>query len=249
MVQVQEQDFFGGAMRGVVPQRWLDASDVREIPDHQEVWLSPETLSTQIVEINQRVSKEEALSTFSTLSHQQPALAAGSGSAAHATAETVDQAAALYHLHDLCDEGDALQIVTPPQRVTPTRLVAAAPSGSTISAYKGVVTYITATKRGGSVPGASDHGTVSSVSDSAVAGATLSGETSDLPPTTKVTCHYLLMRLGAQETDLVVFFNVPHEEFDKSGNPRGLSKEEAIAEDTISALVEKFEIRDWELFV
>lgn len=201
------------------------------------------------MEINQRVSKQDALSTFSTLSHQQPALAAGSGSAANATAETVDQAAALYHLHDLCDEGDALQIVTPPRRVQPIRLVAGAPSGSTISAYKGVVTFVTAAKRGGRVPGTSDHGTASSVSDSAVAGATLSGETSDLPSTSKVTCHYLLLRLEAQETDLVVFFNVPHEEFDKSGDPRGLSKEEAVAEEMISALVEKFEIRDWALFV
>lgn len=224
-------------------------SDVREIPDHQEVFLSPETLSTQIIEINQRVSKEDALSTFSTLSHQQPTLAAGSGAAATASVETVDQAAALYHLHDLCDEGDALQVVTPPQRVNPARLAAGAPPGSTINAYKGVVTFVTPVKRGGRALGAGDHGTASSVSDAAVAGATISGETSDLPPMSKVTCHYLLVRLEAQETDLLVLFNVPHEEFDKSGDPRGLSKEEVIAEETMSVLAEKFEIREWGLFV
>jgi len=65
----------------------------------------------------------------------------------------------------------------------------------------------------------------------------------------KLTCHYLLVRLAAQETDLLVFFNVPHEEFIKNGDQRGLSAEEAVAKDTIDALIAKLEICDWGLFV
>ncbi|KAJ5125380.1 hypothetical protein N7476_010278 [Penicillium atrosanguineum] len=243
MAQTVEQDFFGGAIRGIVPQRWIDASNLREIPDHQEIFLSPESLSNMIVEINQRVSKEDALSTFATLSHQHPALAAGSGSVSSATPESLDQAAALYHLHDLCDEGDAMQIVTPPQRVNSSRLGVSAPPGSVVSAYKGIVQFKTASRKRGA---RTADGSNASAVDSAVAGASVDGEAG---LTSKMTCHYLLVRLESQETDLLVFFNVPHEEFDKSGDVQGLSKEESVAEETVGVLAEKLEIRDWGLFV
>lgn len=34
-------DLFGGALRCSLPEGWLDASDARPVPDHQEVWLEP----------------------------------------------------------------------------------------------------------------------------------------------------------------------------------------------------------------
>ncbi|KAJ5679702.1 hypothetical protein N7462_007946 [Penicillium macrosclerotiorum] len=247
MAQVTEQEFFGGAIRGVVPQGWIDASTLREIPDHQELFLSPATLSNLIIEINQRVSQDNALGIFATYSHQHPTLAAGGGSASNVTSETVDKAAALYHLHDLCDEGDAMQVVTPPTRVTLTRLSDSASPGSPVTAYKGVVTFSSPSRqRGGHFPGSS-NGIPTAAADSAVAGATVNGTSGQAM--SKMTCHYLLMRLEAQDTDLLAFFNVPHEEFDRSGNPRGLSREEAIAEETIGGLANQLEIRDWGLFV
>jgi hypothetical protein len=57
------------------------------------------------------------------------------------------------------------------------------------------------------------------------------------------------VRLEPQATDLVVFLNVPHEEFDQSGDPRGLSKEEVVAEELVETLVQKLEVCDWGLFV
>ncbi|KAJ5086863.1 hypothetical protein NUU61_008170 [Penicillium alfredii] len=261
MAQFTEQDFFGGAIRGVVPQGWIDASTLREIPDHQELFLSPRTLSNLIIEVNQRVPQEEALSTFTNPTHQQQTPSAGSGSAASATPETVDQAAALYHLHDLCDEGDTLQVITPPQRVSMARL-STQPASSTsssssststsmpINAYKGVVSFTTPVRQrpgGGRVPAAVD-GSTASVPDSIVASAALNGDSVGIPQTSKLTCHYLLVRLEPQETDLLVFLNVPHEEFNKSGDPNELSGEEAAAEETLAALREKLEIRDWGLF-
>lgn len=186
------------------------------------------------------MSKEDALSTFATLNHQHPTLAAGS---ANANPETLDQAVALHHLHDLCDEGDAMQIVTQPQRVTPARLGASAPPGSAFSAYMGIVEYITSPRKRGS---RAADGINASAVDSAVSGASVDGEA---PLSSKLTCHYLLVRLERQETDLLAFFNVPHEEFDKSGDVRGLSREESVAEETMAALVEKLEIRDWGLFL
>ncbi|EPS33283.1 hypothetical protein PDE_08245 [Penicillium oxalicum 114-2] len=241
MSQVTMVDFFGGAIRGVVPQGWIDGSDLREVPDHQELFLSPSTLSTFIMEINQRVSREEALSTFATINHQHPSLStAGNGVATWTTPETVDQGAALHHLNDLCDEGDAMQIVTPPTRVVPARLSGPAPPGSSVTAYRGIVQFLTTGRR---------RGTIGAVTDSAVAGAAIDGPSSGGVQVSKVTCHYLLVRLEAQETDLVMFFNVPHEEFDKNGDAQGLSREEAVGENTVAALVDQLEIRDWSLFV
>ncbi|KAJ5732643.1 hypothetical protein N7493_004124 [Penicillium malachiteum] len=242
MSHVKEQDFFGGAIRGVVPQKWIDASNLREIPDHQELFLSPDTLSNMIIEINNRVSDKDALSTFTTLSQQQPSLAAGSGGAASATLQTIDQAAALYHLHDLCDNGDSMRVVLSPQRVTMNRLTSTAPPGSSINAYRGIVEFTTAVRqRGQDIPAAE--------SGAAVSGVSMNGGSSSAPATKNLTCHYLLIRLAAQDTDLLVFFNVPHEEFDKEGNAPGLSKEENFGEDLLKALEEQFEIRDWGLFV
>ncbi|CAP97707.1 Pc22g04190 [Penicillium rubens Wisconsin 54-1255] len=227
MPQFTEQEFFGGAIRGVVPQGWIDSSTLREVPDHQELWLSPTTLSNLIIEINQRVPQAEALSTFAALDHQQPTTAPGSGSAASATTETVDQAAALYHLHDLCDEGDTMQVIKSPARVE-VQLASSSPSPATIKAYRGVVSFTTPARGGG---------------------GRMNGVSSGLPQVSRLTCHFLLVRLEAQETDLLVFFNVPHEEFDKNGDPRGLSLEEVVAEETIGALVGRLQVCDWGLFV
>ncbi|KAJ5476544.1 Mog1/PsbPalpha/beta/alpha sandwich [Penicillium sp. IBT 31633x] len=248
MPQFTEQEFFGGAIRGVVPQGWIDASTLREVPDHQELWLSPSTLSNLIIEINQRVPQAEALSTLAILG-QQPTATPGSGSAASAAEETIDQAAALYHLHDLCDEGDTMQVVKPPQRVD-VHLASSSPApASSIKAHRGVVSFTTPARGAAARIPASAEGAAAGIAESALLGAQLNGEGSGLPQVSKLTCHFLLVRLEAQETDLLVFFNVPHEEFDKSGDPRGLSLEEVVGEETIETLVGKLEIRDWRLFV
>jgi hypothetical protein len=181
------------------------------VPDHQELFLSPTTLSTLIIEINQRVPQEEALSTLAKFS-RQPAAPSGSASSSQ-----VDHAAALYHLNDLCDEGDTMKVITSPQQVD-VQLASSSPSSVPIKAYRGAVTFTTPKK------------------DAERQLSTL-------------TCHYLLVRLAEQETDLLVFFNVPHEEFNNNGDPRGLSAEEALAKDTIDALIAKLEICDWGLFV
>ncbi|KAJ5777962.1 Mog1/PsbP alpha/beta/alpha sandwich [Penicillium odoratum] len=238
MSEVKEQDFFGGAIRGVVPQNWVDASNLREIPDHQELFLSRDTLSNLIIEINQRASQEEALSTLATLSQQQPSLLVGSGSATSATPETVDQAAALYHLHDLCEEGDSMHVVELPKRVTLGRLASNAPPGSSISAYRGIVEFK-------SVPRRRDQRVPAVEPGAAVAGVSMDSA----PATNSLTCHFLLVRLEAQETDLLTFFNVPHQEFDKGGDAGGLSKEESTAEDVMKSVEEKMQILDWGLFV
>lgn len=137
-----------------------------------------------------------------------------------------------------------MEMITPPHRVTLPRL-GTSPQGAVINAYRGVMCFTTSTNARGERL-REPVGTTGSVSDAAVGGATMNGETG---LTSKTTCHYLLVRLETQETDLLVLFNVPHGEFDKNGDARGLSREETVAEEAVGALVQSLEIRDWGLFV
>ncbi|KAL4955678.1 hypothetical protein BDW69DRAFT_193034 [Aspergillus filifer] len=221
----ESQDLYGGAIKATIPEGWLDASDLRQIPDHQELFLSPTTLSNLIFEINERVSEETALSALQSAPNKEVLETLGPNPGA--TPETVDKAAALYHLNDICDDdNDTLRIVAPPQQVSLQKLPKA-------RSYKGVAQMTSLTTRPGIAP--------------SVGGAP-AGSSTDGGFSASVTLHYLLVRLEEQETDVLVFFNTPHKEFDERGDPRGLAKEEELANSVIDALIEKLEIADWGLF-
>ncbi|KAE8408271.1 hypothetical protein BDV37DRAFT_239274 [Aspergillus pseudonomiae] len=220
MTTYTTRDFYGGAIKGLTPQNWVDASDVREIPSHQEVYLSPTTLTSQITEINQRVTDAETLAVdtlIPALQHQQL---------------DADAKAALYHVHDLCDEDDKLEIVAPPSRVVLGKF----PAGTV--GYRGVVRVTSPKGR---------RSTTGSGSGVGIGGA-VAGSSSEGGLTSTVTLWYLLVRLVEQETDLVVFVNVPREEFDKAGDLRALEAEERLADGLITAFVEGLEVVDWDLF-
>ncbi|KAH8435017.1 Ran GTPase-binding protein MOG1 [Aspergillus melleus] len=215
------QGFYGSAIEGVIPQGWIDSSTLREVPDHQEIFLSPKTLTSQIIEINQRVDTEDAL-TFHTPSPSAP-------SSTHPTADDTDKAAVLYHLHDLCDESDTLNVTTPPQSV-------ALPNLPQARAYKGVATLTSprTQRRGGQNPGS--------------AGGAVAGSSAEGSLTSTTSCYYLLVRLEEQETDVLVFVNVPREEFEAAGDTRGLAEEEKLAGGLVDELVGRLRIVDWDLF-
>ena len=52
--------FFGGAITATLPGHWLDASDARPVPDHQEVWLECDSDRSLIVELLERVECADA---------------------------------------------------------------------------------------------------------------------------------------------------------------------------------------------
>ncbi|KAL2811113.1 hypothetical protein BJX63DRAFT_444343 [Aspergillus granulosus] len=221
MASYTPKDLYGGAIKAVIPEGWLDASDLRQIPDHQELFLSPTTLSNLIIEINERVSGETALSSLQS----NPGVL---GPNAAANSETIDKAAVLYHLNDLRDgDADALRIVIPPQPVSLAKLPGA-------KAYKGLVVMTSPERVRSGVPTSIGGAAAGSSSDGALGSST--------------SLHYLLVRLEEQETDVLVFFNVPHKEFDAKGDPRGLANEEKLASETVEGLVEQLEIVDWGLF-
>ncbi|KAL2785186.1 putative Ran-interacting protein Mog1 [Aspergillus keveii] len=224
MASYTHKELYGGAINAVIPGGWLDASDLRQIPDHQELFLSPTTLSNLIIEINERVSEETALASLQ--SNPNPDIL---GRNPEASPETIDKAAALYHLNDIRDgDADRLRIVTPPQPVSLAKLPRA-------KAYKGLVVM---TSPGRTRPGAPA---------SSIGGAT-AGSSADGALGSSTSVHYLLVRLEEQETDILIFFNVPHKEFDEKGEPRRLAKEEELANETVNGLVGQLEIVDWGLF-
>ncbi|KAL4780246.1 hypothetical protein BJX76DRAFT_351143 [Aspergillus varians] len=225
MVTFKPQDLYGGAIRAVIPEGWLDATDLRQIPDHQELFLSTITLSNLIFEINERVSEQTALSALQSAQNQEVLDILGANPSA--TPETIDKAAALYHLNDVLDrESDILQIVTPPQQVSVQKLAGA-------KSYKGVAQM---------TPSAACSNVPPSIGGAAAGSSAHGGLVSS------VSVHYLLIRLKEQNTDILIFFNVPHKEFDERGDPRGLSKEEELASETIDGLIGRLEVMDWGLF-
>ncbi|KAL4811125.1 hypothetical protein BDV18DRAFT_128647 [Aspergillus unguis] len=222
MASLTPQGLYGGAIKAAIPVGWLDASDLRQIPDHQELFLSRTTLSNLIFEINERVSEETALASLQT-SPNSAALGSNPGT----TPESIDQAAALYHLNDIRDDdSDVLRIVTLPQQVSLQKLAAA-------RAYKGTVQMSSAPAHSGIPPSI---------------GGAVAGSSADGGLESTVSVHYLLVRLEEQATDILIFFNVPHKEFNEKGDSRGLSSEEELASKVIDGLVEKFEVVDWGLF-
>lgn len=119
-----------------------------------------------------------------------------------------------------------------------------------VRAYKGVASFTTPkTQRSGSGGGgrfpASVDGSAATTMQTG-SGSGIGG--TDTPQISRLTCHYLMVRLEKQETDLLVFVNVPHDEFDAQGNPRGLSREEEVASGLIDRMVEVLEVKSWGLF-
>ncbi|KAL4920317.1 hypothetical protein BDW62DRAFT_199040 [Aspergillus aurantiobrunneus] len=225
MAKIISRDLYAGAIKAIIPDGWLDASDLRQIPDHQELFLSPITLSNLIIEINARVSEEAALPALQSTQDREGLDILGSNPGA--TPQTVDKAAALYHLNDICDDsGDILRIVAPPQQVSVQKLPHA-------RSYKGVAQMTPSVVRSGVPPSI---------------GGAAAGSSADWGLASSVSVHYLFVRLEEQGTDVLVFFNVPHKEFDERGDPRGLSREEELASRVIDGLVEGLEVVDWGLF-
>ncbi|TFK55253.1 Mog1p/PsbP-like protein, partial [Heliocybe sulcata] len=71
------RELFGGAITVTLPSRVIDASDLREVPDNQEVFLYPDSSVSIIVDVLQRVDSEDnneaARLHFANLAHDNDA--------------------------------------------------------------------------------------------------------------------------------------------------------------------------------
>jgi hypothetical protein len=89
MPNLTPTSLYGGAILCPLPSSFIDSSTLREVPSHQEVFLSPTTLTSIIIEINQ-----------------------------HETSTTSDIDAAIYHYRDVVDPADVVSNSTQPVAVT-----------------------------------------------------------------------------------------------------------------------------------
>ncbi|KAL8909314.1 MAG: hypothetical protein Q9207_000324 [Kuettlingeria erythrocarpa] len=74
-------ELFGGAITVALPDRYADVSNIREVPDHQEIYLDASGFNSIIVEIAERVSEP-----------------------------STDEEALKFHFHDIVDEHDTSSI-------------------------------------------------------------------------------------------------------------------------------------------
>ncbi|PYH84169.1 Mog1p/PsbP-like protein [Aspergillus uvarum CBS 121591] len=234
------QPLYGGAIQGIIPQGWIDASTLREIPDHQELYLSPTTLSSLIIELNQPVPNPVAQATL----HAHPLLLSGTSTQGGNAPdqETLNRAAALHHLLDICDPADTLAIIQPPTRVALDKFA------GDVAAYAGRVGFTSPLGGGrGSLQQQrpQQQRVVAGAPGAAGAGA---GSSAEQAGTTTTQCWFLLVRLVEQETDLLVLVNVPEKEFLERGDAEGLRREIEVGEGVVAELVRGLKIVEWGLF-
>jgi len=71
------KELFGGAITALLPANLIDASNLREVPDNQEVFLYPSSSISIVIEILERVSansdKDAAKFHFDSLAHDNAA--------------------------------------------------------------------------------------------------------------------------------------------------------------------------------
>ncbi|KAE8553665.1 hypothetical protein EYB25_005047 [Talaromyces marneffei] len=236
MAQIEERELFGGAITGAVPRGWIDGSTLREVPDHQEMFLSPTTLSNLIFEINEYVPHSSSGGLGAVTSGLDVELP----TSVHIDADSEDVAAAMYHIFDICDGDDTMDIIREPKRV-PLKKLTASPMGAKASAYAGLVTFTSPRKQ-------RREGGMQRLQNAVVEQNAASGSTPPPPDKSTNNCHFLLVRLPDQSTDLLAFVNVPQDEFLVQGNTAGLAQEEELAEKVIEKFTEVLEIKNWGLF-
>ena len=52
-------DLFGGAITANIPTSFADVSDIRQVPDHQEVWLDKNGFTSIVIDILERVDQPD----------------------------------------------------------------------------------------------------------------------------------------------------------------------------------------------
>lgn len=58
-IQLKQRELFGGAVTINIPENFVDVSDIRQVPDNQEVFIDPGSDLSLVIEILQRVEKED----------------------------------------------------------------------------------------------------------------------------------------------------------------------------------------------
>ncbi|KAF4973986.1 hypothetical protein F66182_17682, partial [Fusarium sp. NRRL 66182] len=176
-------------------------------------------LSNLIFEINEYVPRSSA----GGLNGVASGLDVEIPTAINIGADSEDVAAAMYHIFDICDDDDTMDVIREPRRVPLQKLTASSPLGSKASAYAGMVKFTTPRKQRRDVAGTQR---LAATTEQNAA----SGSTPPPPDRSTNNCHFLL------------------DEFLARGDSRLLAKEEELADEIIGKFAEVIDVKDWGLF-
>ncbi|KAI1612350.1 hypothetical protein EDD36DRAFT_235013 [Exophiala viscosa] len=235
------QELYGGTVAVELPINLIDSSDLRQIPDNQEVFLSPTTLTSVVFEINEYVEPSTTgfHPTTTTTTTTQPdgtttttTVTAVNG---NTSSREADAEAAKYHFTDVIAEPDTLADDLPePQNVT--------------MQHPSLVEFPASILSGNinSVDARRDRQQQHQPSQSQVAVQQASPSSSRGLLESIVHQMQLLVRLKDYDTDLCVRVNVPLKEIARDDGQ--IAAEVAFARDVLARVVATLEIRDFGLF-
>jgi len=219
--QVLPRELYGGAIVVALPSDSIDASDLRQIPDHQEVFLREKTLTSIIFEINEFQASETVGSAGPSVGHT-----AATNLPANSHVPPVDEAAATYHLQDLIVEPDYIS----PDGVETVTVKLPQTSVSDLPAYLSAATIITP-----------------EIDHSAKSTLPVGWQSDPVQKEYQTKTQQLLVRMKEHDTDFCVRINVPMKEFPHAQSEAALT-EVAVADRIMSNIIESLDIKDFGLF-
>ncbi|KAK5937603.1 hypothetical protein PMZ80_010223 [Knufia obscura] len=219
--QYSRRGLYGGAITVSLPADSIDGSDLRQIPDHQEVFLRQDTLTSIIFEINE-------YQTPATVDHANAISSTGSTNltTTNTSIPPSDSAAATYHLNDTIIEPDYLS----PDGIETTSIKLAQPSLTAFPVYLSAATIITP-----------------EIDHSAKSTLPVNWQSNPIQKEYQTKTQQLLIRMKEYGTDLCVRVNVPMKEFGGVQSEAALT-EVARADQIMKTIIESLNIKDFGLF-
>ena len=220
--QTAFQDLYGGAISVVLPFGSIDASDLRQVPDHQEVFLQGHTLTSIIFEINEYQTSDTVATAGTSAGHT----AATNLPIDSSDVPPLDEAAATYHLKDVIAEPDCLS----EDGVETVTIKLPQASVNYFHAYLSAATIITP-----------------EIDHSAKSTLPVGWQSNPAQKEYQTKTQQLLVRMKEYGTDFCVRINVPMKEFPNAQSEAALT-EVALADRTMKNIIESLDIKDFTLF-
>ena len=222
--QSTSRPLYGGAMKVDLPSNIIDASDLRQVPDHQEVFLRPDTLSSIIFEINEYLTP--AAVEPSTTTTIENSINVNGNDDNNTTNQST--AAATFHFKDVIPPNDH---ISTPGLIT-TSIPLPKPSVSRFPAYH--------------TTGAITSPEVDRSTRSALP---LDWQSDPAIKHTETKAQQILIRMKEYGTDLCIRVNIPMKEFGEGGQQSEAALTEvAIMDQIVERILQSFEIVDFGLF-
>lgn len=221
-IKYTRRQLYGGTITVELPEDCIDANDLREIPDHQEVFLRPDTLTNIIFEINEYQSSGDIV----THNSENDGLVDAEDTHPVTKVTGADAAAANYHLRDTIATQDRVSAAG--IQTTAVKLPQA-----TVSKFPAYFTTATILE--------------SEIDRSSKSALPIDWQAQPALKENETETEQLLLRLKDYGTDLCVRVNVPLKEYISTASEPALT-ELAKANQIMRKILETIDIKDFGLF-